>query len=77
MLMMMMLQLMMMMIIIIKIINLPIWLNCSALHFTWTLSYDISAICELDFLNPTLFPPGYDYYASARMAASQLNGIKL
>ena len=34
---------------------------------------DFTAIFKLNFLKPTLFSFVYDYYASARMVASQLN----
>ena len=36
-------------------------------------SFDFAAILTLNFLKPTLFSFGYDYYASARMVTSQLN----
>ena len=39
------------------------------LPFTWTFSFDFTAIFKLNFLKPILFSFGYDYYASARMVA--------
>ena len=35
--------------------------------------FDFVAILKLNFVKPTLVPYGYDYYAPARMVASQLN----
>ena len=41
--------------------------------FTLTFSFDFAAIFKLNFLKPTVFSFGYDYYASACMAISKLN----
>ena len=44
-------------------------------RFTWTFSFWLCSNLKLNFVKPTLFSLGYDYYASARMVASQLNHL--
>ena len=41
--------------------------------FTQRYPFDSAAIFKLNFLKPTLFSFGYDYDASARMVAPQLD----
>ena len=42
-------------------------------RFIRTFYFDFAAICKHNFFKPTLFSFGYDYYASARTVAPQLN----
>ena len=42
-------------------------------RFTRTFSLCVCSPFKLTFVKPTLFSFGYDYYASTRMVASQLN----
>ena len=55
-------------------VNFVIRLKCGDPHVLLKLSLlDFVAILNRIFVKPTLFSLGYDYYASTRMVASQLN----